>query len=515
MLSIDLLNITKKFMQDGYFSEYLPPSFSLSKNKNIISLFDGSIALSSKCDLAAPISFTMSRFKEDGSRRTIFIPELCSYIASVKLMQEKNLISDLISISESPVSFSPIIQATGELTRHERDYTETVPLDSEEVSLTYVPNVLKKLNLAKGAEGILYLDISNFYGSIYTHLIPAIKLGYEEAENQYKAQKANNLDPIICDDYRDYVSLDKSVRNMNCARTNGLLTGTMISQFLAEALLSRIDKELQGEGIKYVRYVDDYEIFIYDERQTVKLKNSIENILKKYFLSINDEKTRYVKFPYYMVENLKKIYSDYTKHNLSDEELMKLFNTFYNMEQDGVKGAIRFLIKSINSDLKFRSKELFTTYLVNTLVNDSRSLIKTYELLITNKNKTSIQKQDIQIVKNLLEQHLDKGNDLEVIWLLYLLKHLNVKKLNAQLARKIIYSSNELAIVVLLEEYKSTVTEKMKNECKTRAKSWLLCYQMFLRGYITKAEFLEKANIKHNTDFYAILKRKDFSFYHS
>lgn len=517
MFPFDISKIEKSFMEDGFFSEYLPTSFSLSKNQNIDCVFNGSIALSSKSDLIEPISFNMSRFKEDGNRRTVFIPEICSYIYAVKLMKEKNLISDLISTSNSPVSFSPIVQVSGELTRHERDYATGMSSDdpdTDEMVLAYVPNVLKKLTLAKGAKGILYLDISNFYGSIYTHLIPAIKLGYEEAEKQYKAQKTNNTDPIITEEYRNYVMLDEAIRNMNGARTNGLLTGTMLAQFLAEALLSRIDKELLSANINYVRYVDDYEVFIYNEAQMEKIKNMIISIFKKYFLSINDEKTNYIKFPYYVVENLKKIYSGYTQNRLSDEELMKLFNSFFRMEQEGVKGATRFLIKSIDFNLKLENKGLFTTYLINTLVNDSRSLVKTCELLIVHKSKTNIQKQDIQIIKELLSQHLDRGNDLEVIWLLYLLKRLNTNKLSAELARKIIYSGNELAIIILLEEYPTTITAKIKDECKYQAKSWLLCYQLYFRGYISKDELGSKAKIKHNIDFYAKLKRNNISFYH-
>lgn len=511
-----MFKLTKHFTQDGYFSEYLPPSFNLTKNNNVANLFNGSIALSNKNDLAEPISFSMSRFKKDGSRRTIYVPELCSYIVAVKVMKDQNLISDLITSLTSDVSFSPLLQASGELTRHERVYTPTISeetLDFEEVTLTYVPNVLKKLNFAKGAKKILCLDISNFYGNIYTHLFPAIKLGYEDAELQYKAQKANNTDPTISDDYRKYVELDEVVRNMNGARTNGLLAGTMISQFLAEALLSRIDVELKNEGIKYVRYVDDYEIFIYDESQIEKTKNVVEDVLRRYFLSLNEEKTKIIEFPYYVVENLKKIYESYANREIVDEELMKLFNSYFKLEQEGVKGAIRFLIKSIGSELRPQNKGLFTTYLINTLVNDNRSMVKTCELLIAQKIKTDIQKRDIEIIKGLLLQHLDNGNDLEVLWLMYLLRKLQIRKLPSALSRKIIYSGNDLAIVMLLEEYQ--ITPKMINDCKAQAKSWFLCYQLFLRDHLTKNEFETKAKIKHNVSFYARLKRDGFSFYHA
>ena len=95
------------------------------------------------------------------------------------------------------------------------------------------------------------MDIANFYPSIYTHLIPCIKLGYEEAEKQYKITKANNADPNIKEEYSQYVHLDELIRNMNIGRTNGILPGTLISQFIAEAVLCRIDSELEQLGVKF------------------------------------------------------------------------------------------------------------------------------------------------------------------------------------------------------------------------------------------------------------------------
>ena len=295
MPQINYATITNDFIKDGFFSEYLPPAFNIQNN------FDPcSVALSSSADLVAPLSFNMSRFTEDGRRRTIYIPEFGSYIATVKYMKDKNLIQDIINLSQDPNSFSPLIQINGELTRHERLYNFGITIAEEAQEAfksTYIPNVVKKICRAKGAKGILTLDISNFYQSVYTHLIPSIKLGYENAELQYKLQKANNTDPNITDDYRIYVMLDEHIRNMNVARTNGLLPGTLISQFLAEALLSRIDSELVQKNIKFVRYVDDYEIFIYDESNLDKIQNTVSQTLGKYFLNLSQKRAITECFP--------------------------------------------------------------------------------------------------------------------------------------------------------------------------------------------------------------------------
>ena len=48
---------------------------------------------------------------------------------------------------------------------------------------------------------------------------------------------------------------------MNIGRSHGLLVGPLISKVLAETLMNIIDKEIEKEDIKFVRFMDDYEIF--------------------------------------------------------------------------------------------------------------------------------------------------------------------------------------------------------------------------------------------------------------
>lgn len=511
MPTLNMNTITEEFIRDGFFSEYLPGSFTIRNQ------FDPcTIELSLASDLIEPMSFNMSRFTEDGKRRIIYVPEFSSYLATVKYMRDNEIVGDLIHLSGDTHSFSPLIQPNGSLTRHERDYNFGVTvtdIDQESFNSTYIPNVVEKLIRAKGAKGVLSLDISNFYPSIYTHLIPSIKLGYESAESQYKAQKANNTDPTITEDYRVYNELDKHVRNMNAGRTNGLLPGILISQFLAEALLSRIDLDLEAKGISFVRYVDDYEIFIYDENSIAKIQNVVASCLGKYFLSLNSEKTKYTPFPYYIVENLEKIYSNYIGAPPETANLMKLFNTFFELEKCGTKGAIRFLIKSMNGSFVSPDNNLLSSYLLDVLVNDSRSLVKVCQLMIERKRELVIDADAIHQIERLLEQQIDANNQLETIWLLYLRKKISSNWLPATLLNKIAESNNDFGKVILIEEFQSRLSPKVTQKIVSSASSWLLCYQLFLHEHISKEVFSSKTNIRKNLAFYVALKRKNFSFY--
>ena len=90
--SIDYNSVSKDFLYNGFFSEYLIPSFKLPDSIDFFT-----IQLNEKSDLVEPLSFNMSRFSENGKRRIIHIPEFGAYINAVKYMNENDLIKEIKS----------------------------------------------------------------------------------------------------------------------------------------------------------------------------------------------------------------------------------------------------------------------------------------------------------------------------------------------------------------------------------------------------------------------------------
>lgn len=495
----------------GLFSEYLPANFNLVSDS--IDIFD--IDIRDKSEFIEPIQFTMSRFTNDGQRRLIYIPEITGYLTLLDYMNEKNIINGLIEISlESENSFSKIVQQNGVMLRHESNYNyPPTGRENDTVKSTYIDNIVEKINRAKGAKGILFIDIANFYGSIYTHIFPAIPLGFESAMEQYKIYSSNQQSSEISDKYREYVGLDGKIRLLNGGRTNGLLTGPKVSFMIAEALLTRIDKELNEQGLKFVRYMDDYEIFIYDEFSIDKVKSQVTKILSKYYLSLNNEKTEYRNYPYFKLKNLEKIYQSFTENTLESSDIIELFNKFFEMEEEGIKGAVKYLVKTIDDSFETENFQLFSSFLINVLVNDNRSLIKVCELLIDEKENLEINNDFVELIEKLIIQYSDTHKDLEVIWLVYLLKNLDITSINHETINHIVDSGNELAIIIIMEEFCSSITEVILTKITATAKSWILVYQLYLKKYLSEDEFKEKINIRHNLRFYNKLKHHRFTFY--
>ena len=504
--------VSNDFFVSGFFSEYLPPCFSLDSDFNYLAA-----SPSKTSDNTAPLFFTMSRFAEKGQRRTIAIPEFTSYLRVVNYMRENNIIEKLIELSQSDHSFSPLLQSDASITRHEQSYSKiciTEETDGHQFGSTYVPNMIKKICLSKGARGILHLDIANFYASIYTHFLPCIALGYDEANKQYLLSKVNKNDSSISKDYNTFAELDNYVRTLNCNRTNGLLQGPLISRFLSEALLSRIDIELEELGIRFIRYVDDYEVFIYNEAEIERVQNCFSRVLNKYALYLNSDKTKYTPFPYYLYENMENLLPD-NNAEYAAEQLSVFFDKFFVLEREGTKGAIRFLVKSIKTRITNKNNALFASRLISILVNDPRSLVKACERLIDSKEYIKLSDEDKEMLDGLITTQINSNNHLETIWLLYLRMRLFDTNLSLEVIEQIISSDNDLAKILIMEECANyTFNDKIK-ECVSQSCSWLLGYQLFLHDYIDDDRFRELCGINKNIGYYRQLKARKYSFYTS
>lgn len=499
--------IKNEFKYNGLFSEYLPRNFKVPQETFQISLRN-------KSDFIEPLRFSMSRFTGNKERRMIYIPEITNYIRAINYLDNNNLIEELINIAKSDVSFSHFVKKD-KIIKHENVYDfeqEKLVCNSNDNDISnYIENVVDKIKRAKGAVGVLKVDISNFYASIYTHIIPSIKLGYDGLYENYRKFKSNQNDSTINVDFIKYSDLDINIRNLNCGRTNGILPGTLISQLIAEALLSKIDEEIKAAEIKYVRYVDDYEIFIYDENKIDFIQNKIRMILNKYFLTINQNKTEYIRFPYYVVSNLNKIINDKTHYEVAASDTMELFNMFFDMEKKGTKGAVRFLVKSLRKAVKFKDMELYKTFLFNVLVNDERSMIKTCEVLLQNKDLFNFNDADKELIKTRLIENINNSNHLESIWLLLLLCKIDNSIIDDNLLKEIINSGNDLLIVVMLNEIEKDLYENFVSQINIDNASWLLIYELFRLDYISRT-FIESV-FKNNSAFYKRMKHRKIVFY--
>jgi hypothetical protein len=91
-------------------------------------------------------------------------------------------------------------------------------------------------------------------------------------------------------------SLINMIKAMHSNQTHkGLPIGPQFSRPLAELILAEVDRILLNEGVKFVRYVDDYRIFCKSETEAYK---TLSFLAQKFYdlrnLKLNEQKTKIV-----------------------------------------------------------------------------------------------------------------------------------------------------------------------------------------------------------------------------
>ena len=144
----------------------------------------------------------------------------------------------------------------------------------------------RSLSLALAYEYLIHTDISDCYGSMYTHSIGWALHGKEEAK--WKRHCKTMIGNII----------DGRIRDMRGGQTNGIPQGSVLMDFVAEMVLGYVDFRLseriekQGvEDYRILRYRDDYRIFTNNPKDGEKILKLLTEELIDPGLKLNSSKT--------------------------------------------------------------------------------------------------------------------------------------------------------------------------------------------------------------------------------
>lgn len=145
----------------------------------------------------------------------------------------------------------------------------------------------KSIEYALDYEYVLHTDISDCYGSIYTHSIAWALHTKPEA----KANR-NNYDKFIGND------IDRHIRHMTFGQTNGIPQGSVLMDFISEMVLGYADLLLSERITKsnisdyhIIRYRDDYRIFTNNPQNAEAIIKHLTEILIDLGMRLNANKT--------------------------------------------------------------------------------------------------------------------------------------------------------------------------------------------------------------------------------
>ena len=157
---------------------------------------------------------------------------------------------------------------------------------AEQISSWWENLEQQSLSLALDYEYLIRTDISDCYGSIYTHSIAWALHGKDKAQRE---REDKSLTGNV---------IDSRIRDMRGGQTNGIPQGAVLMDFVAEMVLGYVDLKLleridgrKIEDYKILRYRDDYRIFTNNPREGEAILKLLTEELIDLGLRINSSKT--------------------------------------------------------------------------------------------------------------------------------------------------------------------------------------------------------------------------------
>lgn len=131
---------------------------------------------------------------------------------------------------------------------------------------------------------VLHTDVTDCYGSLYTHSIAWALHGIEESKNNKRknALLGNKIDAHI--------------QASRYGQTNGISQGSVLMDFVAEIVLGYIDQQINTElthhdDVRILRYRDDYRIFANNDERTEEILKIISDKLRTVGMKLGVSKT--------------------------------------------------------------------------------------------------------------------------------------------------------------------------------------------------------------------------------
>lgn len=143
----------------------------------------------------------------------------------------------------------------------------------------------KSLELSLQYQYVFDADITDCYGSIYTHSIAWAMHGKKVAKEERKNKRL--LGNVI----------DGHIQMMRYGQTNGIPQGSVLMDFIAEIVLGYVDilltekVSVQGD-YKIVRYRDDYRVFTNNPEDGRRIIKCLSEVLSSLGQKLNTSKTR-------------------------------------------------------------------------------------------------------------------------------------------------------------------------------------------------------------------------------
>ena len=494
----------KDLIQKGYVLNELPPIFTSSVYADNYSIIfpQNSLRQISRGDNSSSECTYYSIPKAGYNRRILGLPNPLHYTLLVQTLENKS--AEIAKYLNSSISCSlPVIDVS-----NKRAVTQCQ---------TFSDFRRKGFLRSSGTFYNLKLDISRYYQTIYTHIIPWALHGRNIA-------KARTHDMNLLGNL-----LDAEVRNLQSKQTMGIPIGPDTSLIISELIGCSLDKELvtRFPNIKAVRYVDDYSIYVSSRSDAEEVLKFMQTLLSNYLLAPNEDKTLVKEFPFntdpewiISLRSLKAICFKDSTGSEQEGDIRQFFSSAFDWAEkypkdEVMKFAARILfgipISSVNWDY-------YEAWLLKMGLYDPYTLPEICKILHSNVNLVS--KKSLKVFAHeLLEKHIAKRHSFEICWTLWITKIFKIRISN-KIASELFNSNDPIPTLMALDLINSDLISK-KTSIKhikldltadsLRDGRWILAYEAVMKGWIYPSA--KNKNFIEAHPFFSKLFKNKISFY--
>lgn len=160
--------------------------------------------------------------------------------------------------------------------------TSTATQKAKQISNWWSQVEQQSLTLGLEYANLVKADITNCYGTIYTHSISWAIHTKPTAKRNHKSELFGN-------------KIDNCIQAMQNGETKGIPQGSVLMDFIAELVMADIDSEvatkLKGvKDYKIIRYRDDYNIFVSNPLDGRKILKALAEVLASRGMQMNTDK---------------------------------------------------------------------------------------------------------------------------------------------------------------------------------------------------------------------------------
>jgi hypothetical protein len=363
---------------------------------------------------------------------------------------------------------------------------------------------------------VLITDISRYFPTIYSHIIPWALYGKEFAKDHKddKGLLGNQLD--IC------------VRNTQDSQTLGIPTGPDTSHIIAEIIGAAIDCkliELLGGTLKGWRYVDDFNLFFKTRADAENALYALHSVLKYFELEINPNKTDILQLPIPLeqpwVTELRSF--EFRKSKLGQKgDIINYFSKAYSFSnQFPDDSVLKYAITRTHKvPIHVDNWELFESLLLKSIISEPSCIpIVTKILYHWNYHGYILTKEKIaSVISDLICYHSKFSHSYEISWVLWLAKTLEIK-IDDDAKNEISKSEDPIVALIALDLREDG---KIKSDLDTQNwmqymesselydTHWLLTYEAFIKKWLPSSD---GSDYIANDPFFSKLQRENTQFY--